>query len=111
MIQNKHKWSSGSVPGSLSDKYRAADSYEESIGQNEDDHHKTNKGSLSNVKSELPIYDDGVITTVPEQLEPMHDDRCSSIISLSDKYRTQEEIEIFQVKQGVVFITKISIQL
>merc|ERR1719273_1971099 len=39
---------------------------------------------------------DGIMTTISSQVEPFSEDRCSSIISLSDKYRTQEEVEVFQ---------------
>ena len=105
MGHNRQKWGSGSVPGSLSDKYRAVrrtsqeelhDSYEEDIGNNKPDNHIIKKGLGSKGKSGLPINDDGVITTISQQ-QADHDDRCSSIMSLSDKYRNQEEIEIFQV--------------
>ena len=46
-----------------------------------------------------PLSDDGVITTVSQIEATSNDDKCSSVMSLSDKYRTQEEIEIFQVNE------------
>ena len=48
-------------------------------------------------KPTIPISDDGVITTISQQEGTSNDDKASSVMSLSDKYRTQEEIEIFQV--------------
>ena len=51
-----------------------------------------------NIKADNVTGDgDGIITTISSQVEPFSEDRCSSIISLSDKYRTQEEVEVFQV--------------
>jgi hypothetical protein len=64
------------------------------------DQPKTNSNGITTYATEmtLPINDDGVITTVSSQNNQLPDqtDRCSSIMSLSDKYRNQEEIEIFQ---------------
>merc|ERR1739848_36895 len=71
---------------------------EENEGSRVEDIHKTKKGATQQqkMKSIVPVRDDGVITTISQQEEHLHDDRCSSVISLSDKYRTQVEIEIFQ---------------
>ena len=85
----------------MSDKYRGGDLYaEDTEGSRPEDNPKTKKGATQQqkMKSTVPVRDDGVITTISQQDEHLHDDRCSSVISLSDKYRTQEEIEIFQVK-------------
>ena len=87
------------MPGSLSDKYRGGDLYaEDTEGSKQEDLQKTKKGGIQQhkIKSALSARDDGVITTITQQ-EEHNDDRASSVISLSDKYRTQEEIEIFQV--------------
>ena len=46
------------------------------------------------------VTDDGIISHVVSSPgasagAPISEDRCSSIVSLSDKYRQQEEVEIF----------------
>ena len=85
----------------MSDKYRGGSLYaEDTEGSRPEDIHKTKKGATQQqkMKSTVPVRDDGVITTISQQEEHLHDDRCSSVISLSDKYRAQEEIQIFQVK-------------
>ena len=93
------------MPGSLSDKYRGGDQFieeAESITNNEDDQKaKKDVRNQQGRKPSKPISDDGVITTISQQEEMTNDDQCSSVISLSDKYRTQEEIEIFQVIKSI----------
>ena len=86
------------MPGSLSDKYGNSDTFDGNMGTNK----RTNKALVEekgkNIKAEYVTGDgDGIITTISSQVEPFSEDRCSSIISLSDKYRTQEEVEVFQV--------------
>jgi len=97
---NKHNWATSSVPGSLSDKYRNGDHLvedTESLNNLEDDP-KVLKDAKSHPKRKptKPVSDDGVITTISQPEGTSIDDKASSVISLSDKYRTQEEIEIFQ---------------
>jgi len=92
----RHNWATSSIPGSLSDKYRGVDLYEEEFENTNPDVVKTKTVFKSKSKSPLLIRDDGVITTISQTEEQIHDDRCSSVISLSDKYRNQEEVEIFQ---------------
>ena len=83
----------------MSDKYRGVDLPGEDHEAERSSEISKNKleRMRSKSKSPLPIRDDGIITTISRQEEQAHDDQCSSVISLSDKYRTQEEIEIFQV--------------
>ena len=83
----------------MSDKYRGVDLPGEDHETERSSEISKNKleRMRSKSKSPLPIRDDGIITTISRQEEQTHDDQCSSVISLSDKYRTQEEIEIFQV--------------
>ena len=101
VASNRHNWATSSVPGSLSGKYGNGDQIieeNESLGNLEDDaitKKDTNKHPKR--KPAKPISDDGVITTISQQEGASNDDKCSSVMSLSDKYRTQEEIEIFQV--------------
>ena len=99
ITSNKHLWITSSGPGSLSDKYRGVDLPGEDHETERSSEISKNKleRMRSKSKSPLPIRDDGIITTISRQEEQTHDDQCSSVISLSDKYRTQEEIEIFQV--------------
>ena len=54
---------------------------------------------LSDEPEYLEADDAGTIIAVSTTRRPMSEDR-NSIVSLSDKYRTQEEIEIFQGHQG-----------
>ena len=95
---SRHHWGTSSIPGSLSDKYRGVDLYEEEFENTRPDILKVKTSLSSKSKSPLLIRDDGIITTISQQTdEQTQDDRCSSVISLSDKYRNQEEVEIFQV--------------
>ena len=101
VASNRHNWATSSVPGSLSGKYGNGDQImeeNESFGNLEDDA-ITKKDTYKHPKRipTKPISDDGVITTISQQEGTSNDDKCSSVMSLSDKYRTQEEIEIFQV--------------
>ena len=115
MSSSRYHLGTSSVPGSLSDKYRGVDlNVEDTESIKAEDVNKTKKVGKQQQKRKstpLPIHDDGVITTISHQEEnTQHDDRCSSVISLSDKYRTQEEIEIFQVLLGEVCLFGIKME-
>ena len=106
MASNRHNWATSSVPGSLSGKYGNGDQIieeNESLGNLEDDAiTKKDANKHPKRKPAKPISDDGVITTISQQEGTSNDDKASSVMSLSDKYRTQEEIEIFQVHNRVL---------
>ena len=103
LTSNKNNWATSSItgPGSLSDKYRSGEQLIEDTESNSnmevDETAKKDAKTHPKKKPVKPLSDDGIITTVSQIEAPSIDDKCSSVISLSDKYRTQEEIEIFQV--------------
>ena len=108
MASNRHNWATSSVPGSLSGKYRSGDQIieeNECFDDLEDDAiNKKDTNKHPKRKPTIPISDDGIVTTISQQEGTSNDDKASSVMSLSDKYRTQEEIEIFQVHK-CVFVT------
>ena len=104
----RRRWGSGSVPGSLSDKYGNSDTFDVSIGTHKRSDRTVMDDMGHTVKTDSVADDgDGIITTISSQIEPFSEDRCSSIVSLSDKYRTQEEVEVFQV----IFDSLLSVHL
>ena len=94
----RRRWGSGSVPGSLSDKYGNSDTFDVNLGPSRRGNKELMDDRGHGINTENTADDgDGIMTTISSQVEPFSEDRCSSIISLSDKYRTQEEVEVFQV--------------